>query len=212
MMKKQLFLLLIMIYLFSCTNNNDMDGNPPIPVSLEDDNTPPPSPAEIIAIIKRVNDHWQSMNVHGDASWNHAVYHTGNMAAYEATKEENYKQYSLEWAERNHWKGAISDDKSEWKYRAGITGYHVLFADWQTCFQVYIDLYNLDKEDRKVARAKEVIGYQINTANNDYWWWVDALYMAMPVMTRLYKLTNDMEYLNKLHSYFLYTKDLFLLL
>jgi len=208
-MSRQLSLFAIMFFFLSCTNNNEMDGNPLFPFPLEEDDTLPPSTGEIIKIIRSANDYWQSTNGYEGASWDQAVYHTGNMAAYEVTGEEKYRSYSLEWAERNHWKGAASDDKSKWKYKAGVTGDNVLFADWQACFQVYIDLYNLDKDkdERKIARAKEIMGYQINTVNNDYWWWVDALYMAMPVMTRLYKLTNDIEYLNKLYIYFLYTKN-----
>lgn len=207
-MNKQLFPLVLIYCLLSCTKINDTDGNPLIPVPLEDDNTLPPSTTEIIRIIKNVNDYWQSNNIQGYASWDYAAYHTGNMAAYKVTVEEKYKTYSLEWAERNQWIGATSDNKSEWKYHAGDAGNNVLFADWQACFQIYIDLYNLDKDERKVARAKEVMSYQIGTTNKDYWWWVDALYMSMPVMAKLYKLTKNIEYLNKLHSYFLYTKDL----
>ena len=38
---------------------------------------------------------------------------------------------------------------------------HVLFGDWQICFQTYIDLYNMDREpaEYKIARAKEVMEY-----------------------------------------------------
>lgn len=209
MMNMQLFLLLaIIFFLPSCIKNNEADGNPYTQAPLGDDNTPPPSTTEVIGIIRSVNDYWQSTNGYGDASWSQAVYHIGNMAAYDVTGEEKYKSYSSEWAEMNHWEGATSDDQSEWKYSAGMTGNRVLFADWQACFQVYIDLYNLDNDDRKISRTKEVMDYQINTKNNDYWWWIDALYMAMPVMTRLYKMTNNIEYLNKLYEYFLYTKNL----
>jgi len=202
------FILILIAGLVACTKNNDQMGDPPLPVPLEEDNTPPPSITEITEIIKNVNDYWQSFNIQGGASWNQAVYHTGNLAAYGVNMEDKYKQYSINWAEINHWEGATSNNKSEWVYHAGITGNNVLFGDWQACFQVYIDLYNLDTDEKKVARAKEVMGYQINTNNSDYWWWVDALYMVMPVMTRMYKLTNDIKYLDKMHVYFKYTKDL----
>lgn len=80
----------------------------------------------------------------------------------------------------------------------------MIFGDWQACFQVYIDLYNLDKEDYKIARAKEVMEYEMSTPNNDYWWWADGLYMVMPVMTKLYKVTGNKRYLEKLYDYFSY--------
>lgn len=44
--------------------------------------------------------------------------------------------------------------------------------------------------------------------NNDYWWWADGLYMAMPVMAKLYNITNDELYLNKLYEYYSFAKDL----
>jgi rhamnogalacturonyl hydrolase YesR len=44
--------------------------------------------------------------------------------------------------------------------------------------------------------------YQMNTPNNDYWWWADGLYMVMPVMTKMYNLTGNQMYLDKLYTYF----------
>ena len=61
-----------------------------------------------------------------------------------------------------------------------------------------------------VERAKEVMGYQVRTKANDYWWWSDALYMVMPVMTKMYKLTGDEVYLDKLYEYLLYADEIML--
>ena len=85
-----------------------------------------------------------------------------------------------------------------------------MFGDWQVCFQTYIDLYQLDrrKDPRRIARAREVIDYEMSTSNSDYWWWADGLYMVMPVMTKLYKVTGDRRYLDKLQEYFTYADKL----
>ena len=166
---------------------------------------------EVIDIITKVNNYWQSNHPkHGDAFWHRAAYHTGNMAAYEVTGNEAYKAYSAAWAEHNEWKGAKSGNKKNWKYSYGETDDFVLFGDWQTCFQVYADLYNLDgeKDERKIARAKEVMEYQMSTPQNDYWWWADGLYMVMPVMTKLHNITGNERYLEKLHEYFSFAKEL----
>ncbi len=164
---------------------------------------------EIIDIITKVNDYWQSTHPeHGNAFWHHAAYHTGNMAAYEVTRDKRYLDFSEAWARHNEWKGAKSDDRSQWKYSYGETDDYVLFGDWQICFQVYADLYNLSPADHKIARAREVMEYQMNTPQNDYWWWADGLYMVMPVMTKLYKITENELYLNKLYDYFSYAKEL----
>lgn len=164
---------------------------------------------EVLNLIKKVNNYWQTSNPdHPNSFWHPAAYHSGNMAAYEVTGENAYKKYSEAWAAKNEWKGAKSDNKAEWKYSYGETDNYVLFGDWQICFQTYIDLYNLDKDDSKIKRALEVMEYQMSTPNNDYWWWADGLYMVMPVMTKLYKVTGDSLYLDKLYEYFSFARDL----
>ena len=166
--------------------------------------------SEVIEIIKKVNNYWQESNPkHGDAFWNRAAYHTGNMAAYQVTKEQTFLDYSIAWAEHNEWKGAKSDNKSEWKYaRYGEGHDFVMFGDWQICFQVFADLYKIKPEEYRIARAKEVMNYQISTPQNDYWWWADGLYMVMPVMTRMYKITKNPLYLEKLYEYWNYANSI----
>lgn len=50
--------------------------------------------------------------------------------------------------------------------------------------------------------------YQMSTPQHDYWWWSDALYMAMPVMTKLYKVTHNAKYLDKLYEYLIYSDSI----
>jgi len=174
------------------------------PISL-----PAPAPpsfatkAEVIAIIDKVNTYWQTTTPARQWSfWHVAAHHTGNMEAYKVTGNESYRQYSEAWAAHNQWSSAKSQDKSTWKHTYGEKDDAVLFDDWQICFQTYVDLYNLDKDPRKIARAREVMEYQMSTARKDYWWWADGLFMVMPVMTKLYNVTGDRLYLDKLHQYF----------
>jgi len=165
--------------------------------------------AEVIDIIYKVNDYWQKNNPEpGWAFWDQSAYHTGNMEAFFLTGKPEYRKFSEAWAEHNEWKGAKSDNKNEWKYSYGETDEHVLFGDWQTCFQTYADLYLVEPADYKIARAREVLEYQMSTQRNDYWWWADGIYMAMPVMTRLYKITKNPLYLEKINIYLTYTDDI----
>lgn len=169
----------------------------------------PSSKADVAAIIKKVNTYWQTNQSPQQRSfWDVAAYHTGNMEAYFITGDERYRRYSEDWAVHNQWKGAKSDNKSEWKYSYGETDQYVLFGDWQICFQTYVDLYNLSKDEQKIARAREVMEYQMSTDKSDYWWWADGLYMVMPVMTKLYKVTGNRQYLEKLHEYFSYASSI----
>lgn len=163
----------------------------------------------VLAIINKVNRYWQANNAPQQrAFWDHAAYHTGNMAAYAITRNEAYRKYSEDWATDNEWKGAKSDNKGEWKLTYGEKDDYVLFGDWQICFQTYADLYQLDKDPKKIARAREVMEYQMGTPRNDYWWWADGLYMVMPVMTKLYTITGNEQYLQKLEAYYRYAESI----
>ncbi len=167
------------------------------------------APDEVTGIIKKVNSYWQANNPkHGNAFWHPAAYHIGNIEAYKVTGFEDYKAYSVQWARQNQWMGAKSQNPENWKYHYGETDDFVLFGDWQTCFQVYIDLFLMEPDSLKIKRAIEVVNYQISTPEIDYWWWADGLFMAMPVMTRLYKVTGNQQYLEKLYEYYVFARDL----
>lgn len=167
--------------------------------------------AKVRDIISRVNGYWQSHNrPEATSFWHVAAYHTGNMEAYKLTGNKKYLAYSLAWAEHNEWKGAKNDDRSKWKYSYGETQEHVLFGDWQICFQTYIDLYNLYPDEKRIKRAREVMEYEMSTPERDYWWWADGLYMVMPVMTKLYGVTGNGKYLDKLYEYIQYSDSVML--
>ncbi len=164
---------------------------------------------EVVGVIRKVNDYWQNNNPHhGRSFWDNAAYHTGNMEAYFLTEDPAYLKYSEEWAKHNEWKGAKSDDKENWKYSYGESDEYVLFGDYQICFQTYADLYNIAPDEAKIARAREVMEHQMATPNNDYWWWADGLYMVMPVMTKMYNITQNPLYLEKLNEYLLYADSI----
>ncbi|MCA5004818.1 glycoside hydrolase family 88/105 protein [Sphingobacterium bovistauri] len=168
-----------------------------------------PKKKDVLHVLNLTNTYWQKKNSPDKwAFWDIAAYHTGNIEVYRITKNKDYLNYSIRWAEYNQWQGAKSNNKSEWKYSYGEKDDYVLFGDWQICFQTYIDLYNMQPADYKIARAKEVMSYQMSTHQNDYWWWADGLYMVMPVMTKLYKLTGDEQYLDKLNAYFEYANSI----
>lgn len=153
-------------------------------------------------MIEKVNNRWQSTHSPETwAFWDEAAYHTGNMEAYFLTGNDSWRDYSEKWAEHNEWKGAKGTDRDKWKYTYGETDDHVLFGDWQICFQTYADLYRILPDDRRIKRAREVMEYEMSTPRNDYWWWADGLYMVMPVMTKLYTLTANPAYLDKLYEY-----------
>lgn len=175
---------------------------------------------EVKQLIVRVNTYWQQHNKAEVRSfWDPAAYHTGNMEVYKLLKDEKQLDYTRRWAYYNNWSGATEADPRRWKYATYGEGKDfVLFGDWQVCFQTYIDLYNLalaeggtDADNYfMVKRAKEVMHYEAYSDKDDYWWWSDALYMVMPVMTKMYKLTGDVQYLDKLYENLLYSDRIML--
>lgn len=166
-------------------------------------------PSSVRQLIIDVNDKWQSFHQPDVwAFWDEAAYHTGNMEAYFLLGKPEWLTYSTDWANHNQWKGAKSNDKKSWRLDYGENDDHVLFGDWQICFQTYLDLNSILPEDNRVKRAIEVMDYQMSTDRSDYWWWADGLYMVMPVMTKLYKLTNDQRYLDKLYEYIQYSDSI----
>ncbi len=170
----------------------------------------PTEAEEVRKIIDKVNGYWQKNNKPEVRSfWDHAAYHTGNMEAYFLTGNEAYRAYSEAWAKHNEWKGAKEKDKNKWKYnRYGEGDDFVMFGDYQICFQTYVDLYNILPDKSKIARAREVMEYQMSTPQSDYWWWADGLYMVMPVMTKLYHVTGNSTYLDKLYEYITFSDSI----
>ena len=181
--------------------------------------TPNKRQAKVQTIICKVNNYWQANNPAEVRSfWDNAAYHTGNMEVYKLLNDKQMLDYSIRWAEHNQWKGATEPDPAKWKYKNYGEGQdYVLFGDWQICFQTYIDLYQLETGNQKtqtsnvkVQRALEVMGYEADSKVHDYWWWADALYMVMPVMTKMYKLTGDRKYLDKLYENICYSDSIML--
>ncbi len=195
---------------------------------------------ELKEVIRKVNTYWQTNHpAEVRAFWDNAAYHTGNMEVYKLLGDKQMLDYSIRWAEHNLWKGATEPDPAKWKYKQYGEGQDfVLFGDWQICFQTYIDLYwftvdslqftddytrgsdrlankstvnrQLSTVNKRIQRAIEVMGYEADSKANDYWWWADALYMVMPVMTKMYRLTGDEKYLDKLYENICYSDSIML--
>lgn len=191
------------------------------------------TPGEVRNVIRKVNTYWQQNNKSEVRSfWDNAAYHTGNIEAYKLLGDEQMLDYSRQWAAHNQWMGATEPDPAKWKYKTYGEGHDfVLFGDWQICFQTYIDLFRIDNgqlkpghdsqpfdavplselaSQQQVKRALEVMDYEANSRVHDYWWWADALYMVMPVMTKMYRLTGDKKYLDKLYENLLFSDSIML--
>ncbi|MDR0428345.1 MAG: glycoside hydrolase family 88 protein [Dysgonamonadaceae bacterium] len=158
-----------------------------------------PSKKEIINTALKVNNYciMSNSNISGN-TWRPSVYQSGNLDLYKVYPDYKYLQYALQWAKKNNWTAP----------KGGNASYPSTFyidADNHTCGQTYIDLYLMDEEKSadKIKSIKDAIDYRIsvNPASDD-WWWIDAMLMAMPTITRLGVALEDETYFEKMYELF----------
>jgi rhamnogalacturonyl hydrolase YesR len=156
-----------------------------------------PTKAEVISVAVGVNNAWIANNPSpGNNLWARSVYHAGNIDFYKVYPKKAYLDYANLWATSNSW--AVSSGPSTSN------------ADNHTCGQTYIDLYNLDetKVPSKIQAIKNAIDNRIaNNPKSDDWWWIDAMLMAMPTITRLGIIYDDAKYYDKMYALFSHIRD-----
>ncbi len=125
--------------------------------------------------------------------WTRGTYYEGLIALYEIDPQKRYYDYAVQWG-----------DAHNWSLR---NGNQTRNADDQCCGQTYIDLYNIDPKPERISNIKANIDYIVNNPQNDDWWWIDAMQMAMPVFARLGVLYDDDRYFEKMFQMYTYTKQ-----
>ena len=159
---------------------------------------------EIIEAVRRTNDYF--MSKYSDPTldtyvkkrrtsnlWTRAVYYEGLMALYEVDRQQRYLDYTDRWA-----------DYHGWMARGGV---EATDADNQCCQQTYIDRHIQSQLRKDLSKVKENLDYQISTRRHDYWTWIDAIQMAMPVYAKYAQLTGQPEYLDYAMKSYIWTRD-----
>lgn len=124
--------------------------------------------------------------------WTRAVYYEGLMELYKLSKDKNYYDYSVQWAESHKW--GLRD------------GPATRNADNQCCGQTYIDLYLIDKKPERIRDIKTAIDSMVKSPKIDDWSWVDAIQMSMPVFARLGVIYKDNAYFEKMYGLYNFSK------
>ncbi len=116
--------------------------------------------------------------------WTRAVYYEGLMALQAVDPQNANMKYALEWANFH-----------QWSPRNGV---NTTDADDQCCGQTYIDLARLTSRNASPAldKVRENLDNQIATGRQDYWTWIDAIQMAMPLYAQMYEVTGQRKYLD----------------
>jgi len=149
------------------------------------------SAQDIQSVMRKTFD-WQLANPYsanmpmdskrGLKGWIHGVFLTGAMEAYRATGDAAYLDYANAWAEKVEW-------------QPGIRERH---ADDHIGGQTFIELYELENDDKRIAAIKNIFDKMMADPKpgTEEWYWCDALYMAPPTLARLAKVTGDTKYLD----------------
>ena len=114
--------------------------------------------------------------------WTRAVYYEGLMELYTIDQQQRYIDYAMRWA-----------DFHNWTPRNGVT---TTDADDQCCGQTYYLLQPFTERQNPMEKVLENLDKQIASGRCDYWTWIDAIQMAMPLNAMAYKQTGDRKYID----------------
>jgi len=124
--------------------------------------------------------------------WTRAVYYEGLMSFYQTDPKKEYEQYAIDWGEKHNW-----------GLRGGVNTRN---ADNQACGQTYIDLYQLDQQPKRISEIKASIDSMMKSGKTNYWTWIDAVQMGMPVFAKLGVLYHDPAYFELMYQLYMHTK------
>ena len=148
-----------------------------------------------IALAKKVNDYWQGeMPDSGICAWERSAYMLGNLDAYEITQKESYLSYALKWAQDNDWR--FYNDAQ----------YNTTNADSILCGEAYLRLMKLIPGAGTEEHMLRTMENFLADPKNDYWWWVDTIYMALPLLHIMGVRHGDKRYFEKAHRLFTNTR------
>ena len=128
--------------------------------------------------------------------WTRSVFYEGLLNMYREEPRPEWLKYTLDWAEFHNW--VSSEDNEARTYN----------ADYQCVGQSYLQLYQMEPTDtRRMEHIKMRMDDMLATGRTNYWTWVDAIQMSMPVLALLGEITGDADYHDYMYRSYLYTRD-----
>ena len=176
------------------------DAQTPLPLSVErasaGDSPDDPGPLAtnlspaltheaIRKALQKVAD-WQLARAESIFSqqWTYAALYDGLLAASKTTGDPRYHDAVVKMAEHFDWK---------------LLDARFPHADDVALGQSYMDLYLENHEPMRMANTKAILD-RLTVRPDDpdklLWWWCDALFMASPVLARMFAATGDQRYLD----------------
>lgn len=146
---------------------------------------------EIKERMEQVNDYWigQTPDL-GDCAWERAAYYLGDLAAYEVLGKPEYLERAAAWAAANGWN--FYDNEK----------FNTTNADNLSCGETYMDLMLRFGVSGDWTPMKRTMEFTAADPANDYWWWVDTMYMALNFYNRIGLHLGDSRLLDKAYRLF----------
>ena len=164
---------------------------------------PAQSQQEVLQTAQKANDYFMAKyadptiptnvkKIRPSSLWTRAVYYEGLMALNAIAPKDAYLDYAFRWA-----------DFHQWTPRNGVK---TTDADDQCCAQTYIEYHQLTGKGT-LEPTKENLAKQMASGRTDYWTWIDAIQMAMPVYVKMYAITGDKQYLDYAMKSYLWSRN-----
>lgn len=126
--------------------------------------------------------------------WTFAALYAGLLAAGYTLQDSKYETAMVSMGDKLHWQ----------------LGSRELHADDQAVGQAYLELYLRHHNSAMLTPTKERFDRTMHRADDPakpLWWWCDALFMAPPVLARLYAATDNKAYLDYMDREWWLTSD-----
>ncbi len=167
-----------------------------------------PRTTEVMAVTERVADHfiadypdvgaksYVGGKERNSKIWTRGVFYEGMLNAWRENPREDWLKYCTDWGDFHKW---VSSSDNEAKAHN---------ADYQCCGQAYLQMYMMDPTKTvRMTHIKMRIDQMMATGRVDFWYWVDAVQMSMPVMAMLGDITGDQKYWTRMGEMYRYTRD-----
>ena len=186
-----------LLLLFALPAGGGLARSPPLDGGLA--GSSPLGATAVLADGKAAFDMWARTTPMDNNDWTGSTFAIGLMEYYKATKavgaaDESALAYATRWAKHYDYQLYSSEGAAQ----IGLPpGKHI--ADHQLCAATYIELFKLDGNASHLDDVKAVLNAEVAAAEatSNYWSWIDALFMAMSVYSRLGNVTGAPAYASK---------------
>lgn len=144
--------------------------------------------SDVLAVAKKVNAYFMKKVPDPTAPsfvgqqrpsniWTRAVYYEGLLDLYSVYPDNSYFDYAYKW-------GKFHD----WSFHGGDVTRN---ADNYAVAQIYMLLHDLDPEEVNLHHVRALMNMLVNAPTQMDWWWIDAIHMGLPGMTKYGRLTSN---------------------